>query len=155
MAACTIVTSSHGSSLASILDPINNKPLSNSAGDSFDVGEIRDAFFRFFVASFADYQDFFALSSTCATSCCTSVNTSSAATPAALAALKGASGAINNGSTETVGVATTNHSPEAGDSNGNNNSNTDTRPKEQIYFNTDAYQAHLQDPFLCYMYDFE
>jgi len=67
VAACTIVMSS--SAVAFILDPINNKPLSHFASDSFDASGIHEAFFCFYVASFADYQDFFALSSICATSC--------------------------------------------------------------------------------------
>jgi hypothetical protein len=70
--ACTLEASSGGSiatnknkivALSSILDPANNCEEGNAPAStqlpSFNAKEIREAFLRFFVASFIDYQDHF------------------------------------------------------------------------------------------------
>jgi len=127
--ACTTVTV--GSPMTSILDPANNKPTVGK--DTFDANEIRDAFFRFFVASLNDYQDFFVYTSTCLTTCCTSVN-APAATPAAVAAQAAA--------TKGSGKPAPSLAEPPKDSIG------DGKSEERITFNSDGYQAHVQDPFL-------
>lgn len=139
-AACTIVTSSHRSWKTSILDPSNNKPIEGK--DDFDAGEIREAFFRFFVASFIDYQDYFVYSSTCASSCCTSVSTAPAATPAAVAAQAAAS----KGSAKSFPQSPSEGVHESKDHS--SSSDLTGRSEEKITFNFEGYQAHVQDPFL-------
>lgn len=126
IAACTTVTV--GSPMTSILDPANNKPTVGK--DTFDANEIRDAFFRFFVASFSDYQDYFVYTSTCLSTCCTSVGPAPAATPAAVAAQAAA--------TKGSGKSAPPSEPAAAEG----------KTEERITFNFDGYQAHVQDPFL-------
>jgi hypothetical protein len=129
IAACTTVTV--GSPMTSILDPANNKPTVGK--DTFDANEIRDAFFRFFVASFSDYQDYFVYTSTCLSTCCTSVGPAPAATPAAVAAQAAA--------TKGTGKS----APASGASEP---AVSDGKTEELITFNFDGYQAHVQDLFL-------
>lgn len=56
-AACTLVVASTRPLPKSPLDPENNYDGSESV-NHFNAKEIREAFLRFFVASFGDYQDF-------------------------------------------------------------------------------------------------